>query len=31
MVPKRPMMRTVEGQMVQTMRQMSQLEEVLGM
>ena len=30
MVPERPMMRTVEGQMVQTMRQMSQLEEVLG-
>ena len=30
MVPERPMMRTVEGQMVQTMRQMSQLENVLG-
>jgi hypothetical protein len=30
MVPERPMMRTADGQMVQTMRQMSQLEEVLG-
>ena len=30
MIPERPMMRTAEGQMVQTMRQMSQLEEVLG-
>lgn len=30
MVPERPMMRTVEGQMTQTMRQMSRLEEVLG-
>jgi hypothetical protein len=30
MTPERPMMRTVEGQVVQTMRQMSQLEEVLG-
>ncbi|HTP36639.1 MAG TPA: alpha/beta hydrolase-fold protein [Candidatus Acidoferrales bacterium] len=30
MVPERPMMRTAEGQMVQTMRQMNQLEEVLG-
>ncbi len=30
MIPERPMMRTVEGQVVQTMRQMSQLEEVLG-
>jgi hypothetical protein len=30
LVPERPMMRTVEGQVVQTMRQMSQLEEVLG-
>jgi S-formylglutathione hydrolase FrmB len=28
--PERPMMRTAEGQVVQTMRQMSQLEEVLG-
>ena len=30
MVPERPMMRTAEGQMVQTMRQMSQLENALG-
>ncbi len=30
MVPERPMMRTAEGQMAQTMRQMSQLESVLG-
>jgi len=30
MVPERPMMRTAEGQVTQTMRQMSQLEEVLG-
>ncbi len=30
MIPERPMMRTVEGQVVQTMRQMSQLEAVLG-
>jgi hypothetical protein len=30
MVPERPMMRTPEGQVVQTMRQMSQLEDVLG-
>ncbi len=30
MVPERPMMRTPEGQVVQTMRQMSQLEEVMG-
>jgi len=30
MIPERPMMRTAEGQMVQTMRQMSQLESVLG-
>jgi len=30
MVPERPMMRSVEGQMLQTVRQMSQLEEVLG-
>ncbi len=30
MVPERPLMRTVEGQVTQTMRQMSQLEEVLG-
>jgi S-formylglutathione hydrolase FrmB len=30
MAPERPMMRTAEGQMVQTMRQMSQLEDVLG-
>ncbi len=30
MVPERPMMRSVEGQVTQTMRQMSQLEEVLG-
>jgi hypothetical protein len=30
MIPERPMMRTVEGQVLQTMRQMSQLEEVLG-
>ena len=29
-VPERPMMRTPEGQVVQTMRQMSQLEDVLG-
>jgi len=29
-IPERPMMRTPEGQMVVTMRQMSQLEEVLG-
>src|SRR5579862_3653379 len=29
-VRPRPMMRTVEGQVVETMRQMSQLEEVLG-
>ena len=28
--PERPMMRTVEGQVTMTMRQMSQLEEVLG-
>lgn len=30
MVPERPMMRLADGQMVQTMRQMSQLEDVLG-
>ncbi len=30
MVPERPMMRTPEGQVVQTMRQMNQLEDVLG-
>jgi enterochelin esterase-like enzyme len=30
MIPERPMMRSVEGQILQTMRQMSQLEEVLG-
>ena len=30
MVPERPMMRTAEGQVVQTMRQMSQLEAALG-
>ena len=30
MVPERPMMRTPEGQVTQTMRQMSQLEDVLG-
>jgi hypothetical protein len=30
MPPERPMMRTADGQMVQTMRQMSQLEDVLG-
>lgn len=30
MIPERPMMRSVEGQVLQTMRQMSQLEEVLG-
>jgi hypothetical protein len=30
MVPERPMMRTAEGQVTQTMRQMSQLEDVLG-
>ncbi|MGA3238042.1 MAG: alpha/beta hydrolase-fold protein [Bryobacteraceae bacterium] len=30
MIPERPMMRTAEGQVTQTMRQMSQLEEVLG-
>ena len=30
MVPERPMMRTAEGQVVQTMREMSQLEDVLG-
>jgi len=30
MVPERPMMRTAEGQVTQTMRQMSQLEAVLG-
>jgi enterochelin esterase-like enzyme len=30
MVPERPMMRTAEGQVVQTVRQMSQLEDVLG-
>jgi hypothetical protein len=30
MTPERPMMRSVEGQMLQTMRQMSQLESVLG-
>jgi hypothetical protein len=30
MTPERPMMRTPEGQVVQTMRQMSQLEDVLG-
>ncbi len=30
MIPERPMMRSVEGQMLQTVRQMSQLEEVLG-
>ncbi len=28
--PERPMMRTAEGQVMQTMRQMSQLESVLG-
>ncbi len=30
MIPERPMMRTPEGQVTQTMRQMSQLEDVLG-
>jgi len=30
MVPERPMMRTAEGQVTQTMRQMSQLEAALG-
>jgi hypothetical protein len=30
MIPERPMMRSVEGQVIQTLRQMSQLEEVLG-
>jgi len=30
MVPERPMMRTAEGQVTETMRQMSQLEDVLG-
>jgi hypothetical protein len=30
MIPERPMMRTAEGQVTQTMRQMSQLEDVLG-
>jgi hypothetical protein len=30
MAPERPMMRSVEGQMLQTVRQMSQLEDVLG-
>jgi len=30
MVPERPMMRTPEGQVTQTMRQMSQLEDVMG-
>jgi hypothetical protein len=30
MTPERPMMRTAEGQVTQTVRQMSQLEEVLG-
>ena len=30
MVPERPMMRTVEGQVTQTVRQMSRLEDVLG-
>jgi len=30
MVPERPMMRTAEGQVTQTMRQMSRLEDVLG-
>ena len=30
MAPERPMMRTAEGQVTQTMRQMSQLEDVLG-
>ena len=30
MIPERPMMRTVAGQVTQTVRQMSQLEEVLG-
>ena len=30
LVPERPMMRTAEGQVTQTMRQMSQLEDVLG-
>ena len=30
MTPERPMMRTAEGQVTQTMRQMSQLEDVLG-
>jgi hypothetical protein len=30
MIPERPMMRSVEGQVLQTLRQMSQLEEVLG-
>ena len=30
MIPERPMMRTPEGQVVETMRQMSQLEAVLG-
>jgi hypothetical protein len=30
LTPERPMMRTAEGQMTQTMRQMSQLEDALG-
>ena len=30
MIPERPMMRSVEGQVTQTVRQMSRLEEVLG-
>lgn len=30
MIPERPMMRSADGQMLQTMRQMSQLESVLG-
>ncbi len=30
MTPERPMMRTAEGQVTQTMRQMSQLEDALG-
>ena len=30
MIPQRPMMRSAEGQVMQTMQQMTQLEEVLG-
>ena len=30
LIPERPMMRTVEGQVTQTVRQMSQLEAVMG-